>query len=110
MLDTLVDGRARDARKLETVGDVLADALPWHEAEVLEDHRHLAAGRAHLNAVDHDAAGVDLREPMHAPKQRRLPAPRRAEDAEGLAVPHREVEILEHGDGAGREPLRHVLD
>jgi len=22
----------------------------------------------------------------------------------------REVEILEHGDGAGREPLRHVLD
>src|SRR2546428_3282414 len=96
--------------ELETVRDVLPHSLPWHQAEVLKDHRHFAAGRVHLGPIDDDPPVIDTGEPMHATEEGGLPTARRAQDAERLAVTHRKIEPLEYRDRAQGEPLRRVLD
>src|SRR6266702_496259 len=96
--------------ELETVRDVLPHSLPWHQAEVLKDHRHFAAGRVHLGPIDDDPPVIDTGEPMHATKERGLAAAGGAQNAERLAVTHREIEPLEYRDRSQGEPLRRVLD
>ena len=62
-----------------------------------------------VHAVDQDRPVRDLLEPGEHPQQRRLPAPRRADEDEELAVLDREADVV-HRDDVVAEDLRDVVD
>ena len=83
--------------------DVLGHVEVREERVALEDHRHVPAAGAQLGDVasaDQDPAGRRLLEPGDEAQQRRLPAARRPQDDEELAVAHLQVEALEGCDRA----------
>jgi hypothetical protein len=54
----------RAAEELEPVRDVLVQALPRKEPELLEDHRHRPRGRSDAAPVDQHLAGVRRHQPV----------------------------------------------
>jgi hypothetical protein len=81
------------------------------ERVVLEDHGDVALLRGKVGDVavaDPDRAGSDLLETGHHPQHRRLPAARRPDQHEQLAVAYVEAEIT-RGDVAVRVGFVDVL-
>ena len=110
----VVLGQAADA---QPVGHVVEHAHVRVERVVLEHHRDVPVLR--LQVVDHaiaygDLPGGDLLEARDHPQQRRLAAPRRADDDDELAVGHGEVDAVDHGirpvvlAHAGERDARHL--
>ncbi len=107
-------GPARPLRSLpgvEAVGDVVGHAHVLEQRVVLEHEAHgpLLHGQARgVVALEQDAAAIGEVETGDDAQERRLARARGAEQAEQLAGPHLEVEVVQHG---GRvEGLRQALD
>ena len=104
--------RLRDLAQLEREPEVLADRHVRVQGVVLEDHRDVALARrtvGHVFVAEDDAPARHLLEPRDHPQQRRLPAPRRADEDHELAVGDLESHVVDRLDAAV-EDLRHVLD
>ena len=98
--------RLRDLLDLERVGDVVDDGHVRVERVVLEDHGDVAGARGqprHVSVADHDRAGGRRLEPGERPQQRRLPAARRTEEREELAVLDLDVELVDRPDAPGKD-------
>ena len=102
-----------DAADAERIGDVVADGQMRKERQRLEHHAEIALMRVEprdVGAVDQDAAGGRLLQPGDHPKQRRLPAAGRPEQADEGAVRDGEIDVLDRrerrrsawSDGRGR--------
>src|SRR5439155_16685731 len=92
-------GRALGSRQTpEPEPDVAFDRQPGKDAALLEDEDPARVGAAHLLAVDPDRARGRRKETGDDVQERGFPAPRRAQDADELALAHLEVEVLEHTD------------
>ncbi len=78
-------------------GDVLADLHPriQRAAVVLEDERHPLGRLGHRLAAQLDGARGRREQPRDGLQQRRLAAPRRADDAQELALGDLEAEVLD---------------
>ena len=99
-----LDLRLRRARP--AVGDVGGDRA-MQERRVLRDHADRGAQAllrhvADVLAVDADAALLDLVEAQQQVDERRLARARAADQADALARPHDEVEVVEHRAGRRR--------
>jgi hypothetical protein len=91
--------------------DVLECRHLRKQVELLEDHAGLLADHplprpafAHADAVDDQVAAIDGLEHVDAPEQRRLAGTRWTDQHHDLALLDREVDLVEHRQGA--EPLR----
>jgi hypothetical protein len=92
--------RAPPPFRRHRIGDVAHDGAPRQQRVALEDHRAIDAGPVnHLAVDDHGALGGPV-EPGQDVEHRGLAAARMADDADELAAPHRQPQILEHGGGA----------
>ena len=122
--------RVREVVHAQRLADDAPDAVARVERRerILEDHLHPAAERPQLAlaevrdvlAVEHDRAGGRLVEAQDRAADRRLPAARLADEAERLAAPDRERDVVdrlhvadvavEHDAALDREPDREVLE
>ncbi len=83
-------------------GDVVEHAEMWEEVEALEHHARLAADLGDVadvvrqfGAIDRDAAGVVLLEPIDAADHRGLARPGGPDDHDDLPGGHLDVDVLE---------------
>jgi hypothetical protein len=92
------------AREFQRNGDVLQRRHGRDEVERLKDNSDMAAAKAcervlakpaEVGAGDHDRAGVGLLEPRHHHQQRRFARARRADQANRLAAPYIQLDVLE---------------
>jgi hypothetical protein len=93
----------------QRVGDVLRDRHVRVERVRLEDHRHVARPRGHVVhalGADQDVARGRVFESRQHPQRRRLPAPRRPEQHDELAVLDAQRQVVH--DHRRAEPLGHV--
>src|SRR5581483_4249213 len=96
----------------ERKGDVVEDAHVRVERVVLEDHGDVARRRREVvddAPVDRDPAARDLLQPGHHAKRGRLPAPRRTDEDQELALVHVERQTVD-GDGLPAEQLGHLVE
>ena len=91
-----------DLADLEAEGDVVADGAMGEQRHVLKHHSHLLGAHApqlfmglpvDVLAVDQNASGTRLDQPIDVTDERGLAAPRQPHDAEDLAVADGEVDI-----------------
>ena len=85
----VVAGALGDARDVQPEPHVLEHRLPRVDRVVLEHHR---GGRVVGATVDRDVTGRRAQQPGDDPQERRLAAPRRADDRDELALGDVEVE------------------
>ena len=88
----------------QRVGDVVADVHVREQGVILEDHRHAALARLGVRDVllaDRELAGGDALQPGDRPQQRGLPATRRTEQREELAVRDLDVDAVDTSHPAG---------
>ena len=112
LLDAPRNLRFRDAARLEPVAHVLADRHVRVERVGLEHHGDVAAARRQVGDVavaDQDLAAGHVLEPGDHPQERRLAAPRRADEHEKLAVGDEEVEVVD-GDRPVVEGLAQIAE
>jgi hypothetical protein len=99
----------RQPAQLQAEGHVAEDGHVRPERVVLEHHRGrpaLRRQRGDRPAVDQDLAPVGLDEPSYHAQRRRLAAAGRAEQADQLALGHRQVEAVH--DRPAAERLAHA--
>src|SRR5213083_2762164 len=111
--DAPLDLRPRYTPHLERERDVLAHGEVWVEGIGLEDHRDVAVGGrglGHVAIADEDLPRGGILEARDAPQHRRLPAPRRAEQHEELAIAHHEREVAERGEAGGIDGLGQLAE
>ncbi len=92
--------------------EVVGDVEERQQGAVLEDHRDIALpGRqpGNLPPSDEDLTASNVGQAGHDPQQRRLTAPRRAEDYQQLALSRLEGYLAERG-GAVPEDHRDVVE
>ena len=109
-VDTLADLGLGHAPDLEAVPEVLPDAHVRVERVALEDHRDVTMARSEVGDVaasDRDLSARHLLESGDRAQQRRLPAARRPDERDELAVADRERHIVDRDD-VSREDLREV--
>jgi hypothetical protein len=109
--DLLLDRRLVLLREHQREGEVLAHRHVRIERVVLEHHRDVALLRRHVvdaALADADLARADLLEAGDHPQQRRLAAPRRADQHRERAVGDVDVDAVQ--DGGLSEALLDRLD
>jgi hypothetical protein len=101
---------ARHALLGQAVGDVAEHGLPAEQRQLLEDDAARRVGAADGRAVDRHLARRRLDEAREDVQERRLAAPRGADDRDELAAPGREVEPLDrgHARAPGLKDLAHA--
>ena len=92
----LLDFGTRSARKFEAVSDVVEHRLPWKEPEMLKHHGDALARRGYPLPLDRDFTLGKWNQPVNAPQQRRLAAPRGTDDREHLALADFQADSAEH--------------
>ena len=108
LVDAASDLRLLRPADLQAVAEVVADAHVRVERVRLEDHRDVAVPRREVGdvaAADLDRALGDLLEAGDHAQQRRLPAARRPDEDDELAVVDLERDVVDRDDVAA-EPLR----
>ncbi len=86
---------------LQAEPDVLLHREVGEQGIALEDgvHRPFVRGcRRHVDPVDHDRPGVGSLEPGDQPERGGLPAARRPEQREELAIVDPEIDVVDRGD------------
>ena len=81
--------------------DIANHVEPRHQRVLLEDDAAIGAGAHHRLAVESDRPFGRRQEAGDRGEQRRLPAPRRADGDDEIAVAHREIHIGKRVDGPG---------
>src|SRR5262249_51303670 len=86
-------------------GDVLGDAEPGEQRGILKHDAAIGSRPVDRRAFDQDRAGVGLLQPRDQVEQRRLAAPRGADQADEPALADREGDVVDRGgDSARRRP------
>ena len=110
ILDARLALAARHAQLLHAEGDVVGDAQPGEERRVLEHDAAIGAGPAHALAADTHLALVGALEAGDEVEQRRLAAPRRADQADELAVVDGERHLAQRRGHAARGRFEALCD
>src|SRR5215471_16162664 len=85
-----------DALELEAELDIAPRRAPRQQARLLKHEAAVAAGAAHLLAVDEDRAAIEPAEALDDPQQRGLAAAALAHQRDDLVLAHLEAHMTQH--------------